>query len=139
MAGHLADPAVILLHLLSIFNFGSQLFDSMNSAEQRIKALEDGSQLAELGKQSQALSELQKTTDKRFTEIAKQIGQFKQGRHTSTSDKNVTSKIKEVQDKLLRLEDIVKTRIRSSRYKLTRSRLNFSTRSCQNQLPRGTS
>ena len=106
MAGHLADPAAVLLHLLSIFNFGSQLFDSISSVEQRLKAVENGTTSStELAKQSQALSELQKTSDKRFMEVTKSIEQLKRRHHTSSTDKNMVARLKEVQDKILQLED----------------------------------
>ena len=101
MAGHLADPAAVL-HLLSIilFSFGAQLFNSISSVEQRLKALENSTTTpsTELAMQSQVLSELQKTSDKRFMEITKSIEQLKQRHHTSTTDKNI-------QDKTLQLED----------------------------------
>ena len=107
MAGHFANPATILYHLMSLFSIGTRLMDSINDADKRIKALETKGGSSGEVKPSEDLLQLQRATEKRFTDLIKQVEQVQhnQTRLSKGGDKNLTVRVDELQGKVKQLED----------------------------------
>ena len=107
MAGHFANPATILYHLTSLFSIGTHLMDSINDADKRIKALETKGGSSGEVKPSEDLLQLQRATEKRFTDLIKQVEQVQQNqtRLSKGGDKNLTVRVDELQGKVKQLED----------------------------------
>ena len=107
VAAHFANPAVLLFHLSSVLSIGTHLLESINDAQRRLTALEDIGQSTSLIQQTQEFSQWQKTTEKRFVEVAQQVEQLKQSQahQSKNSDKNLTVIVDELQGKVKQLED----------------------------------
>ena len=107
VAAHFKNPASIVDHFMSLFRFGTQLVESMGDQEKRLTTLEERRSSTERDKISQDLSQLQRSTNNRFVEVAKQFEQLEQNqiRQSKTSDKNVMGKIKELQSRIQLLEE----------------------------------
>ena len=107
VAAHFKNPASIVVHFLSLFTFGAQLVDSMSDLGRRLTALEVKKSITETEKISQDLSQLQRSTDKRFVEVAKHFEQLEQRQthQLRTNDKNLAGKITELQRRVQMLED----------------------------------
>ena len=107
VTAHFKNSAAIAVHFLSLFSFGTQLVESMSDLGKRLTAVEDGRPSTEAVKVSQDLSQLQRSTDKHFVEVVKQIEQLEQRQtHQSrTKDKNMTGRIEELQSRIRLLED----------------------------------
>ena len=104
MSAHFENPSSILFHLQSLFTIGTQLVESTNVLEKRLKALENGGPSAESVKLSQDLSQLQRNTERRFVEVVEQLEQS-QALHSRTSNKSLTVRLDELQGKIQLLED----------------------------------
>ena len=102
VAAHFKNPSSIAAHFLNFFTIGTQIVDSMSDLERRLTATEDKRSSTKMEKISQDLSQFQKSTDKRFVEVMKQLEQLeqKQSGRTRINDKT----IKEFQSRVQLLE-----------------------------------
>ena len=107
VAAHFENPAAVLLHLLGILTFGANLEQSINSFGKRLEAIENGRESTETVQLSQGLSQLKKITEKRFTNVVKQIEQLEhnQAHQSKSNDKNLVHRVDELQGKIRLLED----------------------------------
>ena len=107
VAAHFKNPASIIAHFLNLFTFGTELVDSMSNLGRRLTAIEDKVSTMETEKISQDLSQLQRSTDKRFVEVMKHFEQLeqRQTRQSRGNGKNLTETIKELQSRVQLLED----------------------------------
>ena len=108
VAVHLKDPSAMLSHLLAIFSYGSQLFNTANGLDRRLEALEkeEGEGSATALQCSQELAHLQKDVFKRFDRLGKQIIilEQKQLSQAGVGNKNVTTRLDGLHTKVQQLE-----------------------------------
>ena len=102
VAAHFKNPSSIAAHFLNFFTIGTQIVDSMSDLERRLTATEDKRSSTEMEKISPDLSQFQKSTNKRFVEVEKQLDQLKQKRNGQMTVNNKT--IKELQTRIQLLE-----------------------------------
>ena len=107
VAAHFESPDAVLFHFLNILTFGAKLEQSINSFGQRLDAIESGRESTEAAQFSQSLSQLKKITEKRFSEVAKQVEHLEQSqvRQSKSKDKNLVHKVDELQGKIRLLEE----------------------------------
>ena len=102
VAAHFKNPSSIAAHFLNFFTIGTQIVDSMSDLERRLTATEDKRSSTEMEKISPDLSQFQKSTDKCFVEVEKQLDQLKQKRSGQMTVND--EMIKELQTRIQLLE-----------------------------------
>ena len=100
---HLKNPAILLSHLISLFTTGHEIMDKMKHMESRLTAIENGSIPVTSLQNSDELSRFRKDIDRKFRDYTEQLIPLQQ-LHVGGSNKNLSSKVQELNSQLVALE-----------------------------------
>ena len=112
---HLKNPAVLVTHFIDLFSMGRGIMEKMKQFELRMAAIENGSVPVNSLQTKEELARFRRDIDKKFREYTDKLTPLQQA-HSSSSDKNLSSKVHELNSKLASLEQ-----------KCTRQELEIST------------
>ena len=100
---HLKNPAVLLSHLIAIFAMGREIMDKMKHIDTRLSAIEGGSTLVNSQQHLEELTSFRRDVDRQFKDITDQLTPLQQV-HLSGHDKNLAGRVRELQSRLVALE-----------------------------------
>ena len=101
---HLKNPAILLTHLISLFMMGRDIMDNMKQMDERLAAIENGSIQVNSLRTTEEFSRFRRDIDRKFRDFTDKLTPLQQAHLSSSSDKNMISKIQGLQSKLVALE-----------------------------------
>ena len=101
---HLKNPVILLTHLISLFSMGKDIMDNVKKLDLRLAAIENGSVPVTSLQTTEELSRFRKDIDRKFRDFTDKLTPLQQAHLSSSSDKNMISKIQELNSKLAALE-----------------------------------
>ena len=101
---HLKNPAILLTHLISLFTMGRDIMDNMKQMDVRLAAIENGAIQVNSLRTAEELALFRRNIDKKFRDFTDKLTPLQQAHSSSSSDKNMISKIQGLSSKLVALE-----------------------------------